>query len=187
MVRALRPRALVGTSGEPDTFAEAVVREMARHGERPVVLPLSNPTSQCEAKPQDVIAWTDGRALVATGSPFPAVRYGERTFVVGQANNAFVLTGIGLRTLVAEARRVTGGMFAAAARALADEVTRDDLDSGSLFPPISALRRVTARVAEAVVATARDEGVGRAIANAEIPDAVRGAMWEPEYPELVPA
>src|SRR5262249_60027083 len=91
--RALRPTARVGTWGEPDPSPEEVIREMARHVERPVVLPLSNPTSQCEAKPADVIAWTNGRALVATGSPFPPVQYGERPLVIGQANNAFVVPG----------------------------------------------------------------------------------------------
>ncbi len=187
VVRALRPTALVGTSGEPDTFPEEVIREMARHVERPVVLPLSNPTSQCEAKPADVIAWTDGRALVATGSPFPPVQHGERTFVIGQANNAFVFPGIGLGTLVAEARRVTDGMLASAARALADEVRDEHLDASSLFPAVANLRRVTARVAAAVVAAARDEGVGRRrIADEAIPGTVGDAMWLPVYPELVP-
>ena len=187
VVKALRPTALVGTSGEPDTFPEAVIREMARHVERPIVLPLSNPTSQCEAKPADVIAWTNGRALVATGSPFPPVQHGERTFVIGQANNAFVFPGIGLGTIVAEARGVTDGMLAAAARALADEVADEHLAASSLFPPVTSLRRVTARVAQAVARAARDEGVGRPLSDAELHDTVRGAMWEPQYPELVPA
>jgi malic enzyme len=187
VVRAVRPTALVGTSGEPDTFPEEVIREMARHVERPVVLPLSNPTSQCEAKPADVIAWTNGRALVATGSPFPPVQHGERTFVIGQANNAFVFPGIGLGTLVAEARAVTDGMLAAAARALADEVRDEHLDASSLFPAVANLRRVTARVAAAVVAAARDDGVGRRLADEAIPGAVGAAMWLPVYPELIPA
>jgi malate dehydrogenase (oxaloacetate-decarboxylating) len=186
VVRATRPTALVGTSGEPDTFPEEVIRDMARHVDRPVVLPLSNPTSQCEAKPADVLAWTNGRALVATGSPFPPVRYGERTFVIGQANNAFVFPGIGLGTMVAEARRVSDGMLAAAARALADEVRDEHLDASSLFPAIASLRRVTTRVAGVVVAAARDEGLGRALADDAIPDAVDAAMWAPDYPELVP-
>jgi malic enzyme len=111
----------------------------------------------------------------------------ERTFVIGQANNAFVFPGIGLGVLVAEARRVTDGMLAAAARALADEVRDEHLDASSLFPPIASLRHVTARVAEAVVAAARDAGVGRPLADGDIPAAVRGATWEPEYPELIPA
>ncbi len=187
VVQALRPTALVGTSGEPDTFPEAVIRDMARQVERPVVLPLSNPTSQSEAQPADVLAWTNGRALVATGSPFPPVQYGERTFVIGQANNAFVFPGIGLGVLVAEARTVTQGMLAAAAHALADEVRGDRLEAGSLFPAIADLRRVTARVAQAVVTAARDEGVGRPLTDSEVAAAVRGAMWEPRYPELVPA
>src|SRR5262245_25702895 len=187
VVRALRPTALIGTSGEPDTFPEAVIREMARHVERPVVLPLSNPTSQCEAKPADIIAWTNGRALVATGSPFAPVQHGERTFVIGQANNAFVFPGIGLGALVAEARMVADGMLAAAARALAEEVGHEHLDASSLFPPIANLRRVTVRVAGAVVRAARDEGVGRELPDSDIFTAVTDAMWEPRYPELVPA
>jgi malic enzyme len=186
VVRALRPTALLGTSGEPDTFPEDVVREMARHVERPVVLPLSNPTSQAEAKPKDVLAWTNGRALVATGSPFEPVQLGERTFVIGQGNNAFVFPGIGLGTLVAEAREVTDGMLMAAADALAEEVSAEDLTAGSLYPPTNALRRVTARVAEAVVRAARDEEVGRPLDDTRVPQAVRDAMWDPDYPELVP-
>jgi len=187
VVQALRPTALIGTSGEPDTFPEAVIRDMARYAERPIVLPLSNPTSQCEAKPADVIRWTNGRALVATGSPFPPVQFGERTFVIGQANNAFVFPGIGLGAMVAEARKVTDGMLTAAARALADDVRDDPPEGGSLFPTAARLRRVTARVAIAVVAAARDDRVGRPMKDGEIPDAVRATMWEPCYPELVPA
>src|SRR5262249_55560012 len=173
--------------GAPDPSAEGVVREVARAVERPMVLPLSNRTSQCEAKPADVIAWTNGRALVATGSPFPPVQYGERTFVIGQANNAFVFPGIGLGTLVAEARAVPEGMLAAAPRALADEGRGEHRDARRLFPAVASLRRVTARVAAAVVAAARDEGVGRRLGDDAIPGAVGDAMWEPVYPELIPA
>jgi len=114
------------------------------------------------------------------------VQYGERTFVIGQANNAFVFPGIGLGTMVAEARRVSDGMLAAAARALADEVRDEHLDASSLFPAIASLRRVTARVAAAVVAAARDEGLGRALPDDAVPDAVDAAMWAPDYPDLVP-
>jgi malic enzyme len=187
VVRALKPTALIGTSGEPDTFTEDVVREMAKHCVRPLVFPLSNPTSQSEAKPADVLEWTNGRALVATGSPFEPVQFAERTFVIGQGNNAFVFPGIGLGTIVAEAREVTDGMLEAAARRLAAEVGDEDLASGSLFPPIRRLRPITARVAEAVAAAARDEGVGRELADADVATAVAAAMWDPVYPELVPA
>ena len=187
-VRALHPTVLIGTSGEPDTFTEAVVAEMARHVERPLVFPLSNPTSQAEAKPADVLRWTNGRAMVATGSPFPPVQMGERTFVIGQGNNAFVFPGIGLGAIVSRAHQVTDGMLAAAARALAEEVRQEDLDGGSLFPRVRELRRVTRKVAEAVARRARRDGVARReLDDAAVPAAVAGAMWEPVYPELVPA
>jgi malic enzyme len=188
VVNKLKPTVLIGTSGEPDTFPEAVIKDMAKHCERPLIFPLSNPTSQSEAKPADVIKWTNGRAMVATGSPFAPVQHGERTFVIGQGNNAFVFPGIGLGTIVAHASKVTDGMLAAAARALAEEVSKEDLDSGSLFPKIRQLRAVTAKVAQAVARRAQKDGVARRqIEEAHLADAVEHAMWEPEYPEVVPA
>ena len=161
------------------------MREMARHVARPVIFPMSNPTSKSEAVPLDLLAWTEGRALVATGSPFAPVHHDGRTTVIGQGNNAFVFPGVGLGVLVSDADHVTDGMFAAAAAALAAEVSAEDLASGSLFPPVHELRRVTARIAEAVVAQARDEGVGRPIADDAIPQRVQEAMWDPAYVPLV--
>jgi malate dehydrogenase (oxaloacetate-decarboxylating) len=186
VVRALHPTLLIGTSGEPRTFTEAVVREMARHVAQPVIFPMSNPTSKSEAVPLDLLAWTEGRALIATGSPFDPVRHDGRTSTIGQGNNAFVFPGIGLGVLVSDASQVTDGMFAAAAAALADQVTPEDRVARSLFPPIHQLRRVTARIAEAVVAQARDEGVGRPFADDAIPSNVQRAMWEPAYVALAP-
>jgi malate dehydrogenase (oxaloacetate-decarboxylating) len=187
VVRALHPTVLIGVSGATGAFTEAVVREMAAHAERPVVFPLSNPTSQSEASPEDVLRWTDGRALVATGSPFPSVVVGGRTRRVGQGNNAFVFPGIGLGAVVAQAREVTDGMFRAAAERLADELRQEDLDAGALFPPISALRRVTAHIAEAVVRQARAEGVAADVPDDDVARRVAEAMWEPHYIRLVPA
>jgi malate dehydrogenase (oxaloacetate-decarboxylating) len=125
--------------------------------------------------------WTGGRALVATGSPFEPVTYAGRKITIGQGNNAFVFPGVGLGVLVSEATEVTDGMFADAARRLADEVREEDISAGSLFPPQSEIRRVTAGVAEAVVRKACAEGVGRQIRDDAIPRAVAAAMWQPDY------
>ncbi len=186
VVRSLRPTALVGVAGVPGLFTEPVVREMAAHAQRPIIFPLSNPTERAEAHPRDLLTWSDGRALIATGSPFGAVTHAGRTVKVGQGNNVFIFPGVGLGVLVSEARGVTDTLFLAAARALSAEVTAEEREAGSLFPAIARLRTVTARVAEAVVRQARDEGIGRDIDDGEIAGAVASAMWEPNYPELDP-
>ena len=186
VVEALKPTILVGASGQPGVFDETVIRAVAAHVERPVVLPLSNPTSKSEAAPADVLEWTRGRALVATGSPFDAVARGGRETRVGQANNAFVFPGVGLGALVSRAYLVTDSMFLAAAEALARYLTVADLEAGSLYPRVKELRAVTARVAEAVVREAREACVGLPYEDAAIAGAVSRAMWEPAYPELVP-
>ena len=181
VVTALRPNVLIGTSGEPGAFTEDVVREMARHVERPLVFPLSNPTSKSEAKPADVIAWTEGRALVATGSPFEPVNWKGRKLSIGQANNVFVFPGVGLGAMVSQAHEITEPMFVAAAGRLALEVSADDLASGSLYPPVRNLRRVARGIAAAVVREARDSGVGRSLSDEEIENALDEAIWEPAY------
>ena len=187
VVRAVKPTVLIGTSGEPDTFTEDVVREMAKHVERPVIFPMSNPTNKTEGKPVDLVAWTNGRALIATGSPFEPVPYQGRTITISQANNSFIFPGVGLGVLVAEAKEVTDGMFAVAAQRLADQVKEADLASGSLFPSTQDIRRISARIAEGVVAEARNVGVGRKIKDADIPKAVATMMWDPAYLPMVPA
>jgi malate dehydrogenase (oxaloacetate-decarboxylating) len=183
VVNAVKPTGLIGVSGVPGLFSEEIVRAVAAHVERPAVFPLSNPTSSSEARPADVMAWTGGKALVATGSPFEPVEVGGRQVRIGQGNNAFVFPGVGLGVLVCEAREVTDGMFAAAADALAAQLPDEDLQAGSLFPRTAGLRSVTAKVAEAVVRQAVSEGVAR---NApENPaEAVAAAMWEPAYPAI---
>ena len=184
VVRALKPTALIGASGAPGAFTEEAVREMARHVERPLIFPLSNPTTSAEATPGDLLAWTEGRALVATGSPFGSVEFGGRTVRIGQGNNAFVFPGVGLGVLVAEAPEVTDTMFAVAAETLAATVSDEDLAEGSLFPSMGRLRGVTVKVAESVVREARDRGRGRPLTDGEIEGAVAAFMWEPAYPEL---
>jgi malic enzyme len=181
VIRAVKPTVLVGTSGEPRTFTEDVIREMARHVERPLVFPMSNPTSMSEAVPADVIAWTGGRALVATGSPFDPVPWHGRSITIGQGNNAFVFPGVGLGVIASEAREVTDAMFSAAASRLAQEVGDAELRSGSLFPRVRDLRRVSMAIAQAVAREASASGVGRRLTDAEIARAVSAAMWDPGY------
>ena len=183
VVKAAKPTVLVGVSGVPGLFDETVVRTMAASVQRPVVFPLSNPTSSSEARPAEVMAWTNGRALVATGSPFEPVDVGGRQVRIGQGNNAFVFPGVGLGVLISEAREVTDGMFAAAADALAEQLAPEDRDAGSLFPRVAELRRITAKVAEAVIRQAIADGVARN-APEDPADAVSAAMWEPVYPSI---
>ena len=183
VVRAAKPTILVGVSGVPGLFDEGIVRTMAAQVERPGVFPLSNPTSSSEARPADVMAWTEGRALMATGSPFEPVEISGRTIRIGQGNNAFVFPGVGLGVLVSEAREVTDGMFAAAADALASQLPEEDLQAGSLFPRIAGLRAITARVAAAVVRQAVTDGVARN-APEDPAEAVSAAMWDPVYPAI---
>ena len=182
VIRAFKPTMLIGTSGDPGTFTEEAIREMARHTVRPLVLPLSNPTSKSEAKPKDILTWTEGRALVATGSPFDPVLYAGREHTIGQGNNVFIFPGVGLGVMISEAREVTDSMFAAAARQLAAEVRAEEFQAGSLFPSTGRIREITAHVAAAVAIEARESGVAnRPIEDARLAEAVAEAMWNPAY------
>jgi len=168
-------------------FTEPVVRCMAAKVERPVILPFSNPTSKAEAIPADLIRWTDGRALVATGSPFEPVEREGRVHRIGQGNNVFIFPGVGLGALVAEARQVTEAMFTVSAEALAEELLPEDLADGALYPRLQRLREITTRIAEAVVREALASGQAqRALAEEEVAEAVSAAMWFPEYAVLDP-
>ncbi len=181
IVGKVRPTFLIGVSATPGAFSEAVVREMAAHTMTPIIFPLSNPTSKAEALPADILEWTKGRALIATGSPFDPVVRGERTHVIGQANNAFIFPGVGLGAIVGEAHEVTDDMFLEAAKTLADLVTPERLAQGALYPPVSTLRRVSRQIAVRVVGVARDAGVGRAFREYDIEEAVDELMWFPDY------
>ena len=186
VIAAVKPTILIGTSGTPGAFTEAAIREMARHAQAPIVLPLSNPTSKTEAVPADILAWTEGRALVATGSPFDPVTIGGARREIGQANNAFVFPGIGLGAILSEAHEIADELFLAAADALAGCVTPDRLERGSLYPPQSELRQVSQRIAERVAGAAGAGGWGRTFAPDDLAQRVAAAMWFPRYAAYVP-
>ena len=185
VVARSRPTMLIGTSTQPGAFTQALVTEMAAHVERPIIMPLSNPTSHSEARPADLIAWTQGRALIATGSPFEPVEYRGVSYQIAQANNALIFPGLGLGVTVCRARRVSDPMLAAAAQALAD-LSEASTPGAPVLPPVTSLRAVSAAVAAAVARAAQDQG----LAGVPLDDPaaqVRRAMWEPAYPVIEPS
>jgi malic enzyme len=184
VVKRYKPTFLIGVSGVPGAFNEPIVREMAAHVERPVILPSSNPSSSSEARPAELYAWTDCRCLVATGSPFRDVEVGGRKYRVGQGNNVFIFPGLGLGALAVRARKVTVGMTNAASKTLAAQVTERELAGGLLFPSVSRLRAVSVEVAVAVARQAVRDGV--AGVTDRIEQRVAETIWEPDYPEFEP-
>jgi malic enzyme len=182
VIRQVAPTILIGTSSTPGAFGEDAIREMAKRTRSPIIFPLSNPTSKAEATPADLLHWTGGRALVATGSPFDPVDIGGTTRQVGQANNVFIFPGVGLGAVVAHAREITDSMFLAAADTLAGLVATDRLSVGALYPRLSGLRDVSRAIAIAVAEQARDCGVAGLDADEDVAARVSAAMWMPSYP-----
>ncbi len=183
VVRQVHPTMLIGTSTAPGTFTESIVKDMAAHTQRPIIFPLSNPTQLMEASASDLITWTDGRALVATGIPSHPVTYKGTTYVIGQANNALLYPGLGLGTIVARASQVSDSMFTAAAKAVADQVDAKQ-PGASLLPHVDNLRAVSATVAVEVAKTAASEKLAR-VELTNVIQQVQDAMWQPQYPELL--
>ena len=181
VVERVEPTILIGTSTLHNAFTEEVVTALARGVERPILLPLSNPTSRIEVSPEDAIRWSDGRALLATGIPVPPIEYEGTAFHIGQGNNALLYPGLGLGTIVAGASRITDGMLLAAARAVAGQVDATPLGS-SLLPAVEDLRASSATVAVAVIEAAQADGVAAADVGDPV-QAVLDAMWQPVYPD----
>jgi len=185
VVRRVHPTILIGTSTRAGAFTEPVIRDMAAHCTRPVILPMSNPTPLSEAVPGDLIRWTDGRALVATGSPFPPVDYRGVRYVIGQANNALIFPGMGLGVIAARATQVTDNMLAAAAHAVSGLV--DTATPGApLLPEVEAMRETSVAVAAAVARAATVDGVAGASLDGDLPSRIRALMWEPVYRPVRP-
>ncbi len=175
---------LIGLSTARGAFTESIVREMARKTARPIIMPLSNPTERSEATAEDLIQWTEGRALVATGSPSAPVHYGGRTMRIGQCNNVYIFPAIGLAAVASRARRVTDGMFLAAARALADHSPALKDPAGPLLPSLKDLRSVTVAIAFAIGREAQRAGVAPESTPEKLLDAVTATQWTPQYPAL---
>jgi malate dehydrogenase (oxaloacetate-decarboxylating)(NADP+) len=180
-VRQLKPTALIGVSATAGAFTREAVTEMARLNERPIIFALSNPTSKSECTAEEAYAWTDGRALFASGSPFAPVTFGGQRFVPRQGNNSYIFPGVGLGAIAVKARRVTDAMFMAAARTLAEQVGAEDLAQGSLYPPLAQVLEVSARIAAAVASVAFDDGLAGIERPADLLAHVREQMYDPRY------
>ncbi len=184
-VRTCRPTGIIGVSGKPQSFTEPIVREMARINQRPIIFALSNPTSKAECTAEQAYAWTDGRAIYASGSPFDPVTYQGRNHVPTQGNNAYIFPGLGLGVILSGARRVTDDMFYTAARAVANLTTENMLAQGSVLPPLEQIRDVSATIATAVAEYAWQEGLATKQRPSDVMSYVRAHMYDPRYEPYV--
>jgi len=185
LVAAVKPHVLIGTSGQAGAFDEAMVKEMAKHVERPLIMPFSNPTSHSEALPKSLYQWTNGKCLVATGSPFDPVKFDGKEFHVGQGNNVFIFPGLGLAAIIGSISNITDEQISAAAIALSENVSAEELESGLLYPAVSRLQHVSEKVAEAVLLQAKEEGLTDIGSADAIRKAIDAARWTPLYSDYV--
>jgi malate dehydrogenase (oxaloacetate-decarboxylating)(NADP+) len=184
-VQALKPTAIIGVSGQPKTFTQPILEEMARCNERPIVFALSNPTANAECTAMEAYAWTDGRAVFASGSPFAPVNFKGVTYEPGQGNNAYIFPGVGLGVVAVKSRHVTDEMFLAASRVLAESVSREDFERGSIYPPISKIRKASARIAAAVAEVAFEQGLAGVSKPDDMGAFIRSHIYEPNYTSYV--
>lgn len=191
IIREVKPHALIGTSTRPKTFTKDVVQEMALHVERPIIFSLSNPTRLHEADPKDLIAWTNGKALIATGSPFPPVKHDGKEYEVAECNNSTCFPGIGLGAILSRSKVLSNKMLVAAVKALAAQSPALKNPSKGLLADVTEVRQISVQIALAVIKAAVEEGYAQREDipkdDAEIEQWVRAQMWEPRYRDLVPA
>mgnify|MGYP002067486044 CR=1 FL=1 len=187
VVKRVKPTVLIGASGQPGSFDEAVINEMAKTCDRPVVFALSNPTSKSECSAEQAYRWTRGKAIFASGSPFDPVRVHGKVFVPGQGNNMFIFPGIGLGAIASGAQRVTDSMFFTAAKTLAQMVTEEELEAGTLYPDLGKIRQISLAIATSVCRLAWDQGLAQYEQPDDIREYVRSCMWHPNYRPYVAA
>ncbi len=180
-IDAIQPQVLIGATGTPSVFTEAIIRRMSQHQVHPVIFALSNPTSRAECTASEAYRWSEGRAIFASGSPFDPVTLNGQEYVPGQGNNAYVFPGIGLGALAAQASIINDDMFLAAANALAEKVSEEDLANGTLYPPLTRIRDVSLAIAVAVAQTAQRDGLAQARLPNDLETYIRAMMYEPEY------
>ncbi len=185
VVRRVHPTVLIGTSARPGAFSRDIIIEMALHADRPVIMPMSNPTELAEATAADLITWTGGRALVATGSPFAPVDYQGTRYVIAQANNALIFPGLGLGAIAVRASRITDGMLSAGAHAVASLVDTS-APGAPLLPEVEVLRETSLAVAVAVARAAQADGVADRTLDGDVAAEIRAMMWEPVYRPVRP-
>jgi malate dehydrogenase (oxaloacetate-decarboxylating)(NADP+) len=182
-VKAIRPTGIVGVSTVPKLFTREVIHAMAEINERPIIFPYSNPTSRSECTAEEAYRWSDGKAVFASGSPFPPVEIGGRKFVPGQGNNVYIFPAMGMAVFATEATRVTEEMFIVAAKAVAEQVTEENLASGLIYPPQSRILEASLHVAQRVAAYIFDQGLAQVPRPDDIGSLIRGRAYRPVYPE----
>ena len=182
VIKQARPAILIGVSGQPGLFTEEIIREMTGGTATPIIFPLSNPTARIEAEPADLIKWSDGKALIATGSPFSAVKYNGQNYPIAQCNNSYISPGMGLGILAAEASRVTDAMLMAAAIALSESAeSYTNSSEAGLLPPLHDIRKVSKSIALAVGLQAQSDGVASKTSIERLQENIDQTFWEPRY------
>ncbi len=184
-IEEFKPTAIIGVSTVAKAFNRRVIEAMSRINPRPIIFPYSNPTSHSECTAEEAYRWSDGRAVFASGSPFAPVRWRDRTFVPGQGNNVYIFPAIGIAVYATLARRIVEEMFIAAAQAVADQVTQDELDSGLIYPPQSAIFRTELRAAERVAQVIFKRGLARVPQPSDVSAFIQAHVYKPEYQKLI--
>lgn len=179
VVKNAKPNILIGVSAQGGAFTKEVIETMKQYAKQPIIFPLSNPTSKAECTPEEAIQWTKGKAIIATGSPFPNVRFDEKEHSIGQCNNVYIFPGLGLGAIAVQATKITDGMLIAAAQKLAEMSPALKREEASLFPPVEEVKNVSLQIARAVAEQAIQEGVAR---STDIEKGIQAHVWEPSYP-----
>jgi malate dehydrogenase (oxaloacetate-decarboxylating)(NADP+) len=181
IVKKFKPTAIIGLSGTPNVFTEEIVKEMAKHTARPIIFPLSNPTSKAECSAEQAYTWTDGKAIFAAGSPFAPVTLNGKVYTPGQGNNMYIFPGLGMGSFLSRATEISDEMILTAAETLVDCVTDEMLAAGSIYPPLNAIREISLKIAVRVMEKAQEQGLSGIPYPPDLSQFVAQNMWSPTY------